>query len=182
MSALDDHFLPGVSFTLDGETVPADKLSWAMIAACGCTCGVHMMTEDTMNETAAWKAIAGTVAMVKRDKARGFTIKMIRLADVNLDDCTHSPKWGYRPPPTPAGHSWAATHRTTTLHLVPLTEADGSDKAEWAEDKGDWSEKVKSLCGKQDESAQIWSRKWWRIDGKVECARCVKIAESQVLA
>ncbi|WP_155771715.1 hypothetical protein, partial [Mycobacterium asiaticum] len=104
----DPYFLPGVSFTVDGEVLPASEVSWAMVSRCGCICGMHLMTEDTVTEAAAWAEMSGNAQEIKRDKARGFTIKMVKLKTTGFDDCTHSPKWGYMPPPTPDGHSWAA--------------------------------------------------------------------------
>lgn len=179
---VDNHFLPGVSFTLDGETLPARELAWAMRASCGCTAGLHMMTEDVMNETAAWKQMSGNAAKQKQDRARGFTISMVKSREVNFDNCTHTPKWGYTPPPTPPGYSWATTQQGRTLHLVPLTEL---DKEQQKEQRREWVEegtaKVASVCERADHYLFLWTRKWYRIDGKVECTHCVKIAEKQVL-
>ena len=187
MRPRDEFFLPGVSFTLDGETVPARELCWAMYAPCGCVSGMHMMTQDTITESAAWKQMSGTAAIEKRDRERGFTIKMVKHRAVSFDDCPHSPKWGFMPPPTPPGHTWATTSTARTLHLVPLTPL-GEDEAkevgsEWEGDSSDWrsNRSVKSLCGKSDNSTRVWSQKWYRKDGKVECSSCVKAAEAMVL-
>lgn len=182
---IDDHFLPGVSFTINGETLPARECCWAMYSRCGCVVAMHMMTVDTVTEAAAWKAMSGNAQMIKRDAARGFTLKMVKHKEVPFDDCPHSPKFGYMPPPTPAGHSWATTRQVRALHLVPLTVSEDASKRlddrGWAHDERDWQTKFSSLCGKVSEPAGIWSRKWWQTDGKVECARCVKLAESQLL-
>lgn len=184
-NTLDDHFLPGVWFTLDGETLPARELAWAMYSSCGCVAALHMMTEDTITESAAWKAISGNSQMIKRDTARGFTIKMVKHREVPFDYCTHSPKWGYMRTPIPPAHSWATTDRARCLHLVPLspTEPDEqkTSEVEWAEDDGTWSAKAASLCGKSTEPIRVWSRKWYRTDGKVECSSCTKIAKTQAL-
>jgi hypothetical protein len=177
MSAVDYHFLPGVSFTLDGETLPASELCWAMIAPCGCISAVHMVTENAVTETAAWKVMAGSAAELKRDKARGFTIKMAKVDAVcRLQDCPHDPKWGYADAPRPEGYSWAAHMNSRVLHLVKLEESDG--EREWVESGSDgWRTKVASLCEKSEEIVRVWSRKWYRTDGKVECSQCVKRAE-----
>lgn len=186
MTALDDYFLPGVSFTLDGETLPARELVWAMYAACGCITGMHMMTVDSITEAAAWKLMSGNAQMIKQDKARGFTIKMAKHRGLPFDDCPHSPKWGYMPTPIPPSHSWATTRTGRVLHLVPLTAAEktaeGKDPdPEWAEDDKTWSTKASSLCGKAAEPIRVWSRKPWSVDGKPDCARCAQVAERQVL-
>lgn len=179
---VDDHFLPGVSFNLDGEVLPARELAWAMFASCGCVAALHMMTTDTINEEATWKQLSGSAQMIKRDKARGFTIRMVKHREVPFDDCPHSPKFGYMPPPTPAGHSWATTSRVRALHLVPLTRVDDKDASEeWTVGSTDWRTKFTSFCGKVSEPAGLWTRKWYRSDGKIECSRCVKLAEAQVL-
>lgn len=183
----DRHFLPGVSFELNGETVPAKELAWAMYAACGCISGMHMITEDTVTESAAWQRMSGNSRMIKRDRDRGFTIKLVKIDDVAeawKKTCTHTPKWGYQPVPTPTGQSWATTRRAKTLHLVPLVALD-KEKAkeldrEWVGDDGSWSRKVASACGKAVEPIPVWTRKWYRTDGKLECSHCLKIAQSQV--
>lgn len=183
MSYKDDHFLPGVSFTLDGESIPARELAWAMYAKCGCVSGLHMMTSDVMTEDAAWKWMSGNAREIKRDRDRGFTIRMVKHRDVPFDDCTHSPKWGYMPPPTPAGHSWATTGSSRSLHLVPLEKAEAGADTEWVE-AGDakwWLTEVTSLCGKASDASRLWSRKRHRTEGKVECARCLKLVEERVL-
>lgn len=184
---VEDHFLPGVSFTLDGETVPARELGWAMVASCGCTAGLHMMTGDVMTERAAWNAMSGNAAKQKQDKARGFIIRMVKNKEVPFAACTHTPKYGYTRPPKPDGYSWATTSTIRTLHLVPLTELDKEQQKErgkeWDEDKppGHLS-KVQSVCERADHYVFEWTRKWYRIDGKVECSHCVKVAEKQVAA
>lgn len=179
---LDSHFLPGVSFTVDGEALPAQQVCWAMYSSCGCVAGVHMMTEDTVTERDAWKAMSGNARMVKRDRDRGFTIKMAKLADVDFGErCAHTPQWGYVKPPKPDGYSWAVSFTGRTLHLVPLVEAEDGAGFEWVQG-ADWKAKATSLCGRVTESVRGWSRKWYRTDGKVECAGCLKIAEGQVSA
>lgn len=188
--AVDEYFLPGVSFTIDGEAVPAHELAWVMYAACGCICALHMITVDTINETAAWTAMSGNAHMIKQDKARGHTIKMVKHKGLPLDDCPHSPKWGYIPTPIPPGYSWATHDHTRCQHLVPLTAAPEPDKnkkkdpyahePEWVEDDGGWRTRA-SLCGKSTEPVRVWSRKWWRMHHRHECSRCAKIAESHAL-
>jgi len=178
MNALEDHFLPGVSFTLDGETVPAGELCWSMIAPCGCVSGVHMMTADTITEAAAWKAMTSSAALLKREKARGFTIKMAKVKGISFDDCPHNPKWGYPKCPRPEGYSWATHGTTRVLHLVQLAESESD--AEWVERVTSWDMRVASLCGKTESIVLSWTRKWYRMDGKVECAQCVKKAERLV--
>lgn len=184
---IDQFFLPCVSFTLDGETVPARELCWVMYASCGCAAGMHMMTTDTINEAAAWKVMSGNAAMQKQDRARGFTIRMMKHRDVPFDDCTHSPKWGYVPTPIPPEHSWAATQAGRVQHLVPLV-VDNSDEAkrerrDWTEGDGEkwWLQKVTSLCGKASETSRLWSHQRWQTDGKPECTHCVNIAVKQAL-
>lgn len=184
MTTLDDHYLPGVTFTLDGESVPARELCWAMIAPCGCISGLHMMTEDTITEAMAWKVMGGSAAQLKQDKARGFTLKMSKADDVIQPfriDCPHTPKWGYAKPPKPEGYSWAASMDTRVLHLVPLTETDKGSEAEWNE-QGQlaWDTYVPSLCEKSKTLIRCWTRKWYRTDGKVECARCCKLGDALV--
>lgn len=175
---VDDYFLPGVSFTVDGETLPAREWSWVMVASCGCTAGAHLVTTDTLSEAAAWKQMSGDARMVKRDRERGFTIRMVKRRDVNFDDCPHTPKWGYKHPPKPEGHSWATTTKLRTLHLVPLTELSREQQKEYHRE---WDApptgRVQSLCERADYYLFEWTRKWYRIDGKVECSHCVKIAE-----
>lgn len=179
MSTLDEHYLRGVSFTLDGETVPASELRWSMIAPCGCISGLHMMTEDTITEAMAWKAMGGSAAEMKRDKARGFTLKMAKVDVIKrFQDCPHDPRWGYVKPARPEGYSWASYERSRLLHLVQLTESDG--EYEWAEDGREvWRTQVASLCGKT-EIVRVWSRKWFRTDGKVECTRCDKLGHALI--
>lgn len=177
MSTVDYHFLPGVCFTLDGETLPASELCWAMIAPCGCISAVHMMTENTVTEAAAWKAMTSSAAELKRDKARGFTLKMAKVEAVaRLQDCQHDPKWGYVKPPQPDGYSWAVSLDSRVLHLVPLVEAPPGG-TEWVEPEGtDWTTRVASLCGKCETVSRGWTLRPYLTDGKVECAQCIKRA------
>lgn len=182
----DTFFLDGVSFTLGGESVPARDLAWAMVAPCGCISGLHLMTEDTINESMAWQQMSGNAAMLKRDKGRGFQIRMVKHREVPWGDCPHSPKWGYVPPPTPVDHSWASTSTARTLHLVPLTAADKESAEEsgneWVVEEIDrWRREVASVCGKSTNVVGVWSKKWHRTNGKVECSGCLKIVEAQVL-
>ncbi|MCV7039740.1 hypothetical protein [Mycolicibacterium moriokaense] len=178
---VDAYFLPGVCFELNGEVVPARELSWAMFASCGCVSGMRVMTVDTVTLDDAWKQMSGNAQMIKRDKERGFDIRLVKHREIPFDDCPHSPKWGFMPPPVPPGDSWAANRTGRVLHLVPLTAAEDDSVIDWAEDDGSWSLKASSLCGKATEAVRVWSKKWYRLDGKVECSRCVKPAEAQAL-
>lgn len=181
-TSLDEHFLPGVSFTVDGETLPSREVAWAMVASCGCISGLHMMTVDTVTEDAAWKAMSGNAAMIKQDRARGFSIRMVKCRDISFDDCPHTPRWGYMPTPVPAGYSWASTHQCRVRHLVPLIAEDDEDSdREWAEDDGKWGDQVGALCGKANTDKRLWSRKWHHLDGKAECTACVRAAGERVL-
>lgn len=179
----DDYFLPGVSFTVNGEVLPAREVSWAMYAPCGCISGLHLMTQDTVTLEAAWKQMSGNAQMIKRDKERGFDVKMVRHRDIDWGDCKHSPKWGYMPTPIPPEHSWAATYKDRVRHLVPLVASEEEDdEREWVEGEEKWwTQKVTSLCGKTTDALRLWSRKWYRLDGKAECSRCVSLAEAQVM-
>lgn len=180
----DTFFLPGVSFTLDGETLPARELSWAMYASCGCVSALHMITEDTITEAAAWKQLSGNARMIERDRERGFTIRLVKHRDIPFGECPHSPRYGYMPPPKPIGHSWATTSSARTLHLVPLVPLDDEQakelRREWVDES--WrGPKVASVCGKASELAGVWTRKWYRLDGKPECKGCISVVEKQVL-
>lgn len=183
MRDIDEHFLPGVSFTVDGETLPASELCWAMYASCGCVSGLHMMTEDTITESAAWKQMSGNAAMIKRDKARGFELRMAKLKGIDYGGCQHTPAYGYEKVQTPEGHAWAATSRMRTLHLVPLVELSKEDQdatgKRWENEAPRGSGvRVKSACGKAEEYDFVWSRKRYDIDNKIECASCLKSVAS----
>jgi hypothetical protein len=188
VTTLDGHYLPGISFTLpSGETLPASELSWAMVASCGCTAALHLITEDVVTEAMAWKMMSGNAAKQKRDKSRGFTMRMVKRREVDFGKCPHTPRYGYTKPPKPDGYSWATTSTVRTLHLVPLTELDKEQQKErgkeWDQDQvPSHLGKVQSVCERADHYVFEWTRKWYRIDGKVECTHCVKIAEKQVPA
>ncbi|MCR8897260.1 hypothetical protein NWF34_09900 [Gordonia sp. GONU] len=145
-----------------------------------------MMTEDTITEKQAWTEFSGNARMVKRDKELGYTMRMMaKPIPKDFGECTHSPKWGVEPVPTPPGYAWAAetfSRGASSLHLVPLTPLDEDEakaqNSEWAE-PGD--RKVASVCDRRSQSVWGWSRRWHRTEGKLECATCLKLARAQTL-
>lgn len=155
---------------IDGTPVPIDECTWVKVAPCGCECG-WSLAEYSPTYDEAWKSLGGSKQERERDEKLGFTLKIGRHTDIRIKDgCTHTPRWGVDPIPTPEGHSWAASYQSRRLHLVPLViEEDGLVINTAAPP-------VKTLCGRA--SGTAWSRRGYDIEGLVECTACERAAKA----
>lgn len=157
---------------VDGVPVPAKDCVWVAVAPCGCECG-WSLAEYNATEDEAWAGFSYSKARRRRDEKVGFRMVLKRRADARVGgDCPHSPKFGVEPRPELDGHTWAATIGGRVLHLVPLViEADRQSPFEL--------DAVRSLCGRA--SDHVWSARWHRVDGMVECARCMAEAKRRAV-
>jgi len=170
MSALQDHY-PDIALRVDDELVPAKELQWEMTAPCGCACGWHVVTNETITLEQTWLEFCTNATKVSREKALGFTIALTRRPGrIKEGDCTHSPKWGVEPRPDLEGFTWAATgKRAKSVHLVEIAiEKDSYGPYE--------AKAVESLCKRS--RAVRWSTQWYHIEDLVDCVHCVAAARA----
>ncbi|OQQ23354.1 hypothetical protein A6411_23885 [Prescottella equi] len=158
----------GIYLEVDGKPVPARELVWEMTAPCGCACAWTTVRQDSLTEDQAWRSMATSAAMVKRDKKRGFTTTLVLRSDSRIKEgvCEHSPQWGVQPKPMPDGYTWAASAhaKAKATHLVPLVIE--------RESESPFGDEVSAICGRS--ASRQWSTQWWCIDGLIECADCWK--------
>lgn len=168
---------------IDGEDVPLTECDWLHIAPCGCACGIamaEMKNSDHViaDEDAAHLEFTATQTQreVKRDKAAGFTVRLIKHATFQADrgiltlECPHEPKWGIEPIPTPDGYGWGREWRKKTKHLV---KSEAIYRDDWRAYATVPDEDRQPLCG-QKVRLPSWSEDKW--DETLECSRCVKRA------
>ncbi|WP_343466390.1 hypothetical protein AAI421_14650 [Rhodococcus aetherivorans] len=161
---------PKIYVEIEGTPVPIEECTWVQTAPCGCECAwtvarYHPTYDD------AWNTFSSSKKERERNEKRGFKVKIVRHKDIRIkDDCTHTPKWGVEPPPTPEGYSWAASLESRALHLVPVVIEMGETTSLDCGPK----ETIKTLCGRA--SAWVWSRRWYETEGLIECVSCERAA------
>lgn len=168
--------------TIDGNLDLAD-VSWQMIAPCGCVSGVHLAwlpepysSEPVVTKDQAARAFAETEVERKRDEEQGFTFRA-RERRAAVDElqttCTHTPKWGCEPAPTPDGYLWAAVYklggRPKYTHLVPEIAVENAKERRYT------AGRHKPLCGRGGGEFH-WNDSWNATAGKVECQHCISAA------
>lgn len=176
----------GIFLEVDGQPVDLNKVSWYEKPPCGCpACGVTIAYSDYGNGPARIIATAQQAieqfweTKRERDKYErmGFTVfadLTSRVKDLLAVDCPHEPRFGVPKRPEVEGYKWAAVRamgsRSPLMHLVSDLALDDATERRYGSDNG------KPLCG--GKSAFWWSTEWHALDGKVECARCMKRAAS----
>jgi hypothetical protein len=99
-------------------------------------------------------------------------VQIKRNADTRIaDNCPHAPKWGVEPRPEREGHTWAGTHDGRVLHLVPLVIEKDQHSGFGRQ------EEVAAVCGRA--RAYTWSAQWHIVDGRAECAACLRAAKRE---
>lgn len=161
-----------LSVTVNGEVVPAGDASWYLKAPCGCYCGVTVFEsqgEATTTPEAAMAALRETPAVRKQAEEQGFTIELglrSQVVERMKPPCPHDPVWGVPPRPQVDGYKWASSRGSSVLHLAPAADVGSKD------DPVPYGYAT-AYCGRSDSG---WSEKWYLIDGKIECSRCIKRA------
>lgn len=163
----------GITLEVDGVAVDLADISWAMVAPCGCVCGLTMAwlpapysKEPVVTAEQAALAFSETAKERAQDKRRGFTYRPVHRSQardlMGSSPCEHTPKWGYERP-TPEGMSWALSTRwagaANLLHLLPTEVCDGP-RVEGV-----------PLCGGKPSHNWTADRPWTM--GRADCERCI---------
>lgn len=179
----------GIYLDINGELVDLDDATWYEKAPCGCVCGATVAYSDYGPAPARVIATAEQAAdefwETKHERAKyealGFTVfadHRAAISELMAGDCPHEPRYGIPPRPQVQGYSWAAVHDITSrpklMHLVPDGAIEDATERRYGSDRG------VPLCG--GKRAFWWSTEWYALDGKVECSRCVKRAQSAAVA
>lgn len=164
-----------VYLEVDGQPIPANNLSWAIYSPCGCQSGVMVAQSGSFlvpDEDTAWKEFFENAAIRKRDKERGYTIRLLKHEESVMGmggKCPHTPMWGVPDESAPGGHVWAKKSKAKLLHLVPF---DGdSARPKFITAKGGYEDSVATLCGQENWS---WESDPWLASEFLKCQKCVE--------
>jgi hypothetical protein len=172
---------PALYVEIDGAPVKLDDAVWIQHAPCGCMCAVSNAergNDPTLTDDQAWLTFTntGTKREADLDKAAGFKVRLITLADYRsekygtlLGTCPHEPRWGRAVTPIPDGFAWGRdryNRRAKVRHLVPALAL------------GDFRWKGETFCGQQLPRV-TWQADNWMRHETYECARCAAKAEQQ---
>lgn len=158
----------------EGKPVPASKLSWAVYSPCGCQSGVMVSQSGSFlvpDEETAWKEFFDNAAIRKREKERGYTIKLLKHEDSVMamgGKCPHTPMWGVPDESAPTGHAWVRKSKAKLLHLVPF--AGDTKRRNFITAKGGYEESIATLCGMENWS---WEFDPWLASEFLKCQKCV---------
>ena len=163
-----------VYLEVDGKPVPASELSWAHFSPCGCQCGVMVVQSGSFlvpDEEAAWKEFYESAAIRKREKARGYTFKLMHHKDATIalgGDCKHTPKWGVPNDAAPEGFAWGKPSKARKLHLIPF--AGDTKRSNFATAPGGYDDRITAKCGEARWSFEVDP---WMASEFLKCDTCV---------
>lgn len=158
----------------EGKPIAAKDLSWGIFSPCGCQSGVMVAQSGTFlvpDEESAWKEFFDVATIRKRERERGYSIKLILHKDGTSmmgGKCPHTPTWGVPDESAPEGFAWGRRVKAKLLHLVPFTG--DSERPHFLTAKGGLDATIATRCGQEHWSWQIdpWSRHDY-----LTCGKCV---------
>lgn len=158
----------------EGKPVPASDLTWGHYSPCGCQCGVMVAQSGSflvVDEEAAWKEFYESAAIRKREKARGYTFKLLLHADGTKalgSKCPHTPMWGVPNETPPKGFAWGKPSKARKLHLIPFTG--NKDRPNFATAQGGYDDRIIAECGESKWSFEVDP---WMTSEFLKCDKCV---------